>query len=130
MSPCMFIRIYLAVIALTFAAFGIWSLIDPVAMTASMGVEPGGPNGVYEVRGIYGGVSLGASLLAAAGAIRARMVRPALWFITAYMGGYVFARIAGLIAGDTPTSGFLMFTGFETGCLVLAVVSLAAYRPE
>jgi hypothetical protein len=95
-----------------------------------MGVELGGPNGIYEARGIYGGVSLGAGLLATAGVFRPRMVRPALWFITTYMGGYVFARIAGLVAGDAPTTSFLMFVGFETACLVLAVVSLAAYRPE
>ncbi|MBL4877636.1 DUF4345 family protein [Hyphomonas sp.] len=126
----MFIRIFLSLLALTFLAFGIWSLLSPAAMSASMGVELGGPNGIYEARGIYGGVSLGAGLLATAGVFRPRMVRPALWFITTYMGGYVFARIAGLIAGDAPTTSFLMFVGFETACLVLAVVSLAAYRPE
>ena len=126
----MFIRIFLSLLALTFLAFGIWSLLSPAAISASMGVELGGPNGIYEARGIYGGVSLGAGLLATAGVFRPRMVRPALWFITTYMGGYVFARIAGLIAGDAPTTSFLMFVGFETACVVLAVVSLAAYRPE
>tara|TARA_R100001244_G_scaffold47904_2_gene42672 strand:+ start:373 stop:753 length:381 start_codon:yes stop_codon:yes gene_type:complete len=126
----MFIRIFLSLLALTFLAFGIWSLLSPAAMSASMGVELGGPNGIYEARGIYGGVSLGAGLLATAGVFRPRMIRPALWFITTYMGGYVFARIAGLVAGDAPTTSFLMFVGFETACLVLAVVSLAAYRPE
>jgi Domain of unknown function (DUF4345) len=126
----MFIRIFLGIIALTFLVFGVWSLLDPVAMTSSMGVVVNGPNGIYETRGIYGGVSLGAGLLALAGIFRPRMVRPALWFITTYMGGYLFARIAGLIAGDGPTTNFLMFVGFETACLVVAVVSLVAYRPE
>ncbi|HCE23038.1 MAG TPA: hypothetical protein DF282_11085 [Hyphomonas sp.] len=126
----MFIRIFLGIIALTFLVLGIWSLLDPAAMSSSMGVITGGPNGVYETRGIYGGVSLGAGLLAIAGVFRPRMVRPALWFITTYMGGYVFARIVGLIAGDAPTTDFLMFAGFEVACLVVAVVSLVAYRPD
>jgi hypothetical protein len=45
------------------------------------------------------------------------------------MGGYMFARIAGLIAGDVPSSRFLTFVGFEMGCLVIAIVLLTAYRP-
>jgi uncharacterized protein DUF4345 len=126
----MFIRIFLGILGLTYFAFGTWSLLDPVAMSSSMGVIAGGPNGIYETRGIYGGVSLGAGLLAIAGVFRQRMIRPALWFITTYMGGYVFARIVGLIAGDAPTTDFLMFVGFEIACLVVAVVLLVAYRPD
>ena len=126
----MFIRIFLGILGLTYLAFGTWSLLDPAAMSSSMGVIAGGPNGIYETRGIYGGVSLGAGLLAIAGVFRQRMVRPALWFITTYMGGYVFARIVGLIAGDAPTTDFLMFVGFEIACLVVAVVLLVAYRPD
>ena len=126
----MMIRIYLFFMAASFLAFGIWSLLDPTGMAASLGVTIGGENGVYEARGIYGGVSLGAGLLALSGLIRPRMVRPALWFITTYMGGYMFARIAGLIAGDVPSSRFLTFVGFEMGCLVIAIVLLTAYRPK
>ena len=126
----MMIRIYLFLVAVSFLAFGTWSLLDPAGMSASLGVALGGPNGIYEARGIYGGVSLGAGLLALSGLIRPRMVRPALWFITAYMGGYMFARVAGLIAGDAPTSKFLMFVGFEMTCLVIAIVLLTAYRPK
>lgn len=126
----MFIRIFLGILGLTYLAFGTWSLLDPVAMSSSMGVIAGGPNGIYETRGIYGGVSLGAGLLAIAGVFRQRMVRPALWFITTYMGGYVFARIVGLISGDAPTTDFLMFVGFEIACLVVAVVLFVAYRPD
>ncbi|MDX1291329.1 MAG: DUF4345 family protein [Hyphomonas sp.] len=126
----MLTRLFLGLLALTFLAFGLWSLLDPAAMTASMGVNPGGPNGVYEARGIYGGVSLGAGLLAAGGVFLPRLVRPALWFIAAYMGGYVFARIIGLAVGDTPTSDFLMFTGFEAACAVLAVVALMNHPSE
>jgi Domain of unknown function (DUF4345) len=99
----MWIKIFLAVIALLFLVFGIASFVDPIGMSASLEVEVGGANGAYEMRGIYGGVSLAAGLLCALGAFRARMQRPALWFLVTYMGGYVFARVAALALrrGDT-----------------------------
>lgn len=58
----MLTRIFLALMALMFAAFGLYSLLNPVQMASGLGVEVGGPNGAYELRGIYGGVSLAAGL--------------------------------------------------------------------
>ena len=120
----MWIRIFLALVALSFAAFGLWSLASPIEMAASLGVEVGGPNGAYELRGIYGGVSLAAALLCGAGAVRAGFRRPALWFVTVYMGGYAFARAAALLLGPPPTPDFAVFVLFEFTCLALAVMAL------
>lgn len=126
----MLTRIFLAFTALMFAAFGLWSLLSPLGMAASLGVEVGGPNGAYELRGIYGGVSLAAALLCASGAVLAGLRRPALWFIVTYMGGYVFARAAALLLGPPPTPAFAVFIAFETVSLVLAAAALrAAGRP-
>jgi hypothetical protein len=126
----MLIRIYLALMALMFAAFGLWSLLQPLTMAASLGVEVGGPNGAYELRGIYGGVSLAAALLCTAGAARPGVRQPALWFLITYLGGYVFARAAALLLGPPPTASFVPFIAFETAGLVLAVIALrASYRP-
>jgi hypothetical protein len=124
----MLIRFFLALIALMFAVFGAITMLDPIAMAASLGVEVGGPNGAYELRGIYGGVSFGAAALAAGGAITERLRRPALWFLVAYMGGYIFARAAGLALGPAPTADFYAFVGFEAVCLILAVLCLRALR--
>ncbi|KCZ46806.1 DUF4345 family protein [Hyphomonas pacifica] len=126
----MLIRIFLAALALCFAIFGTWSILDPAAMGDSLGVTFTGDNGIYEARGIYGGVSLGAALLLLSGAIRERMMRPALWFISAYMGGYSFARLAGLIAGDQPTTDFILFAVFEAVCMVVSIIALSAYKPK
>ncbi len=120
----MLTRVLLAIAALTFAPFGIWSFLDPLGMAASLGVEVGGPNGAYEMRGIYGGVSLAAALLCASGAILATMRRPALWFVVVYMGGYVFARAAALLLGPPPTPAFAVFIAFETGMLLAAAAAL------
>jgi len=126
----MMIRIYLALMALMFAAFGLYALLNPLGMASGLGVEVGGPNGAYELRGIYGGVSLAAGLLCAAGAVRAALRQPALWFLVVYMGGYVFARAAALLLGPPPTPGFAAFIAFETLSLILSAIALrAAYRP-
>lgn len=125
----MMIRIFLALMALMFAAFGLYSLLDPLGMAAGLGVEVGGPNGAYELRGIYGGVSLAAGLLCAAGAARADLRQPALWFLVVYMGGYVFARAAALTLGPPPTPGFATFIVFEVVSFLLSAIALrAAYR--
>jgi len=125
----MLIRIFLALMALMFAAFGLYALLSPLQMAAGLGVEVSGPNGAYELRGIYGGVSLAAGLLCAAGALRAGLRIPALWFLVVYMGGYVFARAAALTLGPPPTPDFAAFIAFEAASLGLSALALrAAYR--
>ncbi len=126
----MLIRIFLALMALMFVAFGLYSFLNPLGMAAGLGVEVGGPNGAYELRGIYGGVSLAAGLLCGAGALRAALRQPALWFLVVYMAGYVFARAAALLLGPPPTPSFAVFIAFEAISLLLAAAALrATYKP-
>lgn len=120
----MWIRIFLGAMALMFLAFGLWSLLAPAAMTSQLGVTVAGPNGTFEMRGIFGGVSLGAGLLCAAGAIKASMAGPALWFIVTYMGGYCLARLVSVGLGDLPEPATWGFVAFEAAALVLAVIAL------
>jgi len=122
----MLIRIFLALMALMFVAFGLYSLLNPLGMAAGLDVEVGGPNGAYELRGIYGGVSLAAGFLCAAGALRPGLRLPALWFLAVYMGGYVFARAAALLLGPPPTQDYAAFIAFEVISFALAAVSLRA----
>lgn len=126
----MMIRIYLALMALMFAAFGLYALLSPLGMASGLGVEVGGPNGAYELRGIYGGVSLAAGLLCAGGALRPGLRQPALWFLVVYMGGYVFARAAALALGPPPTPDFAAFIAFEAVSFLISAAALrASYRP-
>ena len=120
----MWTRLYLAAMALMFTAFGLFSLLRPEVLTSSLGVDIGGPNGTFEIRGIFGGVSLGAAGLCAAGAGRQSMTRPALWFIIAYMGGYCLARAASVALGDLPTPSTWRFVAFEAISLIIAIVCL------
>jgi hypothetical protein len=118
----MITRIFLFFTALMFIAFGLWSITDPVGMTARLGVSPEGVAGIFEMRGIYGGVSLGAALLCLLGGLRARFEFAALCFIAAYMGGYVLGRGASFFFGDTALASNWYFAGFELVMFVIAAV--------
>lgn len=123
----MLIRLFLILIAIMFLAFGLWSISDPLAMTSRLDVDVGGPNALFEMRGIFGGVSLGAAMLTAAGAINPpRFERPALFFLLVYMGGYTLARFVSLILGDAPTSSGWTFASFEVVSFILACIALKA----
>ena len=116
----MFTRIFLAFTALMFVAFGFWSITDPVGMTDRLGVTAGGISGTFEMRGIFGGVSLGAAILCALGSLRPKFEFPALCFIAAYMGGYLIGRVASFAYGDSAMASNWQFAGFE---LVMFIVS-------
>ena len=116
----MMTRIFLALTALMFTAFGLWSITDPEGMTANLGVSIGGTSGVFEMRGIYGGVSLGAAALCGLGVVRDRFAFPALCFIAFYMGGYVVGRAASFAYGDSALASNWQFAGFELVMFVIA----------
>ena len=120
------IRIFLFLTGVSFALFGAWSLLSPFEMTSGLGLNATGPNAAYELRGIYGGVSLGAAMLTLSSLFKPSLRRPALWFIAAYTGGYMFARVAALALGPAPTAYFWSFVAFELTLLVCALLSLRA----
>lgn len=121
----MFTRLFLAFTALTFVAFGIWSITDPLGMTTRLGVAAGGISGAFEMRGIYGGVSLGAAILCALGSFRPRFEFPAVCFIAAYMGGYIIGRAASFAYGDSAMASNWQFAGFELVMFVIAAGLIA-----
>lgn len=123
----MLIRLFLAVMALMFLAFGAWSLADPLGMTSQLDVTVTGPNAAFEMRGIFGGVSLGMAAMTAAGALRpAAFQRPALFVLLVYMGGYTLARLTSLIIGENPTFSGWFFAGFEVLSFIVTIVALRA----
>lgn len=124
----MMTRIFLGLTALMFFAFGFWSITDPVGMTSRLGVEVGGPAGVFEVRGIYGGVSLGAAIMCLLGAVRSAFSFAALCFVVTYMGGYIIGRAASFVVGDTAMTTSWIFAGYELVMGLIAVTLLLRHR--
>ncbi|MEL6729017.1 MAG: DUF4345 family protein [Pseudomonadota bacterium] len=121
----MITRIFLFLTALMFAAFGVWSITDPVGMTSQLGVTIGGESGVFEMRGVYGGISLGAAALCLLGGLRDRFEFPALCFIAAYMGGYIVGRGASFVYGDSAGSSNWYFAGYELIMFLISAVLVA-----
>ncbi|WOR14225.1 DUF4345 family protein [Hyphomonas sp. FCG-A18] len=126
----MMARIFLLITALMYFAFGLWSITDPAGMTSRLGVEVGGVSGLFEMRGIYGGVSLGAGIFCLLGAMRAKLSFAALCFVATYMGGYMIGRVASLIAGDSAQPSSWMFAGYELVMGLIALTLLLRQRPE
>ena len=124
----MYVKLFLGLVAALFARVGGVALANPIGMAAGLGVEVSGPNGAYELRGIYGGVSLAAAALCLCGVFRPSLKAPALWFLIIYMGGYVFARAAALLLGPAPTSDYIGFIAFEVIVLAGALLSLRTIR--
>jgi len=118
----MITRIFLALTALMYIAFGFWSITDPVGMVTRLGVEIGGPSGVFEMRGIFGGVSLGLATLCALGVFKHRFEFTALCGIAAYMGGYVIGRGASFVFGDGALPSNWYFAGYEAVMFLIAAV--------
>lgn len=112
--------VFLGLMGLVFALFGGYALVSPIELTGNLGVEVSGRHGAFEMRGIYGGVSLGAALLCFAGTIWQGMQRPALYFLLAYTGGYLIARGVAFALDGPPEPVFYSFIGFE------AVVALCS----
>ena len=117
-------RIFLLIQAVIFTAFGIYSFLNPTASMNLLGAPSMSTMGLYEMRGIYGGVSIGAALLFWAGFFKKDMERPALYFLLAYMGGYVLARVAALPLDGMPTGKMPFFVAFETVSFVIAAALL------
>ncbi len=122
-------RAFLLLNAVAFGVFGAFALLDPIALVGGFGLEAGGRHGAYELRGIYGGVSLAAALFCALGVLRERLARPALMFILTYTGGYVFARFAAMVFDGPPEPYYWSFIAFEAAMAGGAAALLRSGRP-
>lgn len=118
------IRIFLLVQALVFLTFGFASLLDPLAVVSHFGMVAEGRHAVYELRGVYGGISLGCGLLALSGAFKTDWARPALIFLMTYAGGYLIARLVGLALDGLPEPYYWAFIGYEAAVCLIAVILL------
>lgn len=117
-------RLFLFIMGVGFAVFGTFALLNPLPLVASFGLEATGRHAAYELRGIYGGVSLGGAVLFTLGALYQSLRRPALIFLLTYAGGYVFARIIGVFFDGLPEPYFFIFIGFEVVVAAIATVLL------
>jgi hypothetical protein len=114
-------RIFLALYALLFVAFGVYVFVQAPALAENVGYGAPNANGLYEMRSNYGGVSIGIGLMCLAGAMAPKFQRPALFTIMAYTGGYALGRIISLPIDGIPSATLIAYGIFE------AVSALIAY---
>ena len=117
-------RTILLVYAVLFGGFGLYAFFTPEALAAGLGAPSVSSDGLYELRGVYGGVSVGIALLCLSAVFRETMQRPALYMLLAYTGGYVLARIFALPLDGAPSFRLVGFTGFEIVTSLLSIVLL------
>ncbi len=123
-------RFFLALNALLFTGYGVYAFLNAHLLAANLGAGDMAAHGLYELRSNYGGVSVGAGLLCALGAVRPSLARPALIFLIAYSGGYALGRIAGLPIDGTPPPRLIAFGILEAVTAILAFALLKSQRSE
>jgi len=120
-----FARIFCLLQGIGFILFGLYCFFSPERMIEILGAPSMSGDGVYEMRGIYGGVSFGIGLLALFGGIKADLRKAALLGLLAYTGGYGLARIAALPLDGFPGGNFPYFAAFE---IVTALICIYLLR--
>ena len=125
MSPKMSLtRIFLLIQAVAFGLFGLMMFMKPELSLSFLGAPSMSSDGIYEIRSIYGGTSLGASALMFAGFFKENMQRTALFFLLAYTGGYAFVRIIALPLDGFPGGLIPIFATLEILTTLIAIYLL------
>ncbi len=106
-------RIFLLINAIGWSAFGLFCFVNPSVLVDLLGADMVSADGLFELRSIYGGTSVGAAALFLAGFLKKSMQRPALYFIVAYMGGYAAARLGASLLTGLPGANLMGFWALE-----------------
>ncbi|MEL7486488.1 MAG: DUF4345 domain-containing protein [Pseudomonadota bacterium] len=117
-------RVALLIYAILFGGFGAYAFFNPEALVRTLGATSVSSDGLYELRGVYGGVSIGIALLCLSAVWRAALQRPALYMLLAYTGGYALARVAALPLDGVPSLRLIGFGVFEAATALIAIVLL------
>jgi hypothetical protein len=92
-----FSRGFLALVGIVFVAFGVWGLIDPVAVCALSDVKLPTATALADGRAVYGGLTLGMGVFFLLAAARANLVRAGLWSAVLMVGGAGMGRVLGAV---------------------------------
>jgi len=116
----MLIKIYLGFLGISFVGYGLYCLAVPGALAEGAGVVGATPTGTTELRAMYGGLQIGAGLLAAVALFRPSLERPAIVSMAFLLLGLCSARALG-VALDGGISGYTIFAlCFEVGAGTLS----------
>lgn len=123
-------RAVLAIVAVIFIPFGVWAILDPVAVAGLTQVQLPTPTAIADGRAIYGGLTLGLALFAALCAFRPEFTRPGLWAVLLTVAGAFLGRLGGVIVDGAGTADTYRTLVFELVIVALAAVALARGTSE
>jgi hypothetical protein len=89
-------RLFLLLVALTFAGFGLWGLAAPERLAGVVGWDLRGPDAVTEIRAFYGGLELGIGAFLMSCAARRRRVDLGLRLAAWALGGSGLVRLTSI----------------------------------
>ncbi len=123
----MWVRVLLFFLAVGWIPYGVYCLFFPEFLSVAAGLEAAKPEGVTELRAMYGGVQIAVGLAALLGFFRVVYLDKVLFVQLLVLGGLGSARLLGAIAtGD--------WSGYTIGALIFEWVTfglcLAASRAK
>lgn len=90
-------RVLLSLVAAGWCLFAVVCFFGPSAIVRGFGIELARPDGVTEIRAMYGGAQLGLAAFFAYASRDQALHRAGLILIILIMGGFAIARAAGMV---------------------------------
>ena len=117
-------RIFLGLTGLGWFGYGLFCLLQPEQMASITGLATQTAFAVTELRTMYGGVQMAIGLVALYGALKPASTRWALQFQTVIYLGLAPTRTLSALATGDMSSYTLGGIGFESVCLIIALLLL------
>ena len=122
-------RAVLGIVGIIFVPFGVWALVDPVAVAGLTQVNLPTPTALADGRAVYGGLTLGLGSYFLPCAVRPELVRAGLWAVLLTVGFPFLGRLAGIAADGAGSSETFRTLASEFTTAGLAAVALVRSRP-
>lgn len=122
-------RVFLGLMGLMWAAYGVWCFINPGFLQESVGVAAiAGTPGLVDIQATYGGFQSAVGVLLLAGALRPENTRSVLVTYGVLCAGIGSARLVAALLASEWSSYTSIGVGFELGTVAVVLALLARMR--
>lgn len=122
-------RVFLGLMGLMWAAYGVWCFINPGFLQESVGVAGiAGTPGLVDIQATYGGFQSAVGVLLIAGALRPENTRSVLVTYGVLCAGIGSARLVAALLASEWSSYTSIGVGFELGTVAVVLALLARMR--